>query len=159
MNCAECDRELRSDNRSGYCQEHKHLSKYFAEYRRARRLRVDYGINEGHWQAMLARAGHRCEVCGATEDLCVDHHHETSQIRGVLCRRCNRCIGQLGDTLEVIRAALEYLLKYERSVPMYGIPCPKCHHEGPHEKVESARDGSYRTLLCDRCHLEWRFSG
>jgi len=52
----------------------------------------------------------KCEICGnAEEGLCVDHCHETGQIRGVLCRRCNRAIGQLGDNLEAVRKAVAYL--------------------------------------------------
>jgi Recombination endonuclease VII len=34
-------------------------------------------------------------------------------IRGVLCPNCNRGIGLLGDDIEGIRRALDYLKRYE----------------------------------------------
>ena len=57
----------------------------------------------------------KCEVCGAVsgdknwEKLCYDHDHATMKFRGVLCSRCNRAIGQLGDTKESIKKVLNYL--------------------------------------------------
>ena len=46
-----------------------------------------------------------------TEVLCVDHHHFTNEVRGLLCQRCNRAIGLLGDDPTVIRSAINYLTK------------------------------------------------
>jgi hypothetical protein len=34
-------------------------------------------------------------------------------IRGVLCQNCNRGIGLLGDDIEGVRRALDYLHRYE----------------------------------------------
>ena len=38
-----------------------------------------------------------CEVCGSSENLCIDHRHSDNQIRGVLCRECNLALGLLKD--------------------------------------------------------------
>jgi hypothetical protein len=66
---------------------------------------------------MVDAVDEKCEICGfADEALCVDHDHETGRIRGVLCRRCNRSIGQLGDTPEHLQRALDYLLRSTRSL-------------------------------------------
>ena len=54
-----------------------------------------------------------CEVCGSKEKLGYDHCHSTMQFRGVLCNKCNRSIGQLGDTTESIQKALNYLKRDE----------------------------------------------
>lgn len=40
---------------------------------------------------------------------CVDHDHVTNKIRGILCRQCNRSLGQLGDSIESIERVLTYL--------------------------------------------------
>ena len=57
-----------------------------------------------------------CECSGTDKDLCYDHCHETMAFRGVLCRNCNRAIGQLGDTLESLETATAYLRRhYEKS--------------------------------------------
>ena len=50
-----------------------------------------------------------CQICGNKKDLCYDHDHITGEFRGVLCRACNRSIGQLGDTYESLLKAVEYL--------------------------------------------------
>ena len=39
----------------------------------------------------------------------VDHDHKTQRVRGMLCHGCNKGIGMLGDTLEAVLAAVEYL--------------------------------------------------
>lgn len=83
-------------------------------------LKAKYGITLEQWAAMVSYAGNCCEICGkADEALCVDHDHETGKVRGVLCRACNRSIGQLGDTAESLQKATSYLAKTElgRNVP------------------------------------------
>lgn len=81
-------------------------------YARDYELRTKYGITLAEWLEMVARVNGRCEICGnADEALCVDHDHETGRVRGVLCRSCNRAIGQLGDTEAHLMAALNYLRK------------------------------------------------
>ena len=50
-----------------------------------------------------------CEVCGSKEKLGYDHCHKTLEFRGVLCNKCNRSIGLLGDTLESIQKVVTYL--------------------------------------------------
>jgi len=52
-----------------------------------------------------------CEICGSIDNLCYDHDHITMKFRGVLCRSCNKAIGQLGDTEESLQKALAYLQK------------------------------------------------
>ena len=53
----------------------------------------------------------RCELCGSSERLVVDHDHQTMKVRGRLCNTCNVSIGKLGDTIESITEVLKYLHK------------------------------------------------
>ena len=59
-----------------------------------------------------------CECCGQTshKTLVLDHCHKTQAFRGWLCERCNTGIGKLGDDLEGVWAATEYLYKFEDKV-------------------------------------------
>ena len=54
-----------------------------------------------------------CDCCGVvpTKDnpLHLDHDHQTGKFRGWLCGRCNRSIGQLGDSVEGLMRAIHYL--------------------------------------------------
>jgi hypothetical protein len=58
----------------------------------------------------------QCGVCAICKEprpeertLHVDHDHETGEIRGLLCFRCNNAIGDLRDDVELIAALLGYL--------------------------------------------------
>ena len=54
--------------------------------------------------------GTPCECCGkTTEKLHWDHCHETADHRGWICNNCNTGIGKLGDNLEGVLKALDYL--------------------------------------------------
>jgi hypothetical protein len=53
-----------------------------------------------------------CEICSKEFDkskLCLDHHHESDQFRGNLCRSCNLLIGFAHEDEEVLLSAVEYL--------------------------------------------------
>ena len=39
----------------------------------------------------------------------VDHNHDNGQIRGLLCSRCNRALGFLGEDLRNILCLAEYV--------------------------------------------------
>jgi hypothetical protein len=57
-----------------------------------------------------------CDCCGkiVTEtkginSLVIDHDHETGEFRGWVCNDCNVGIGRLGDTVEGLEQAIDYL--------------------------------------------------
>tara|TARA_B100001564_G_scaffold357873_1_gene375118 strand:- start:554 stop:931 length:378 start_codon:yes stop_codon:yes gene_type:complete len=63
----------------------------------------------------------RCECCGRVpkidqktgkpQSLRFDHDHLTEKFRGWICDRCNSGIGKLGDNVEGIVKALNYLIE------------------------------------------------
>lgn len=66
--------------------------------------------------AICFKAGYRLGSGGEANRynvLCVDHDHETGVVRGLLCMRCNRAIGMLGDSHEVLVSAISYLKRIE----------------------------------------------
>ena len=55
-----------------------------------------------------------CECCGSDKNrLMLDHDHNTLKYRGWICIKCNTAIGMLGDNIEGIRMAEQYLLRSE----------------------------------------------
>jgi len=52
-----------------------------------------------------------CDCCGEPlkAKACYDHNHETGEFRGWLCYNCNSGIGALGDNLEGVLKAVQYL--------------------------------------------------
>ncbi len=57
----------------------------------------------------------KCNICGVPEielnkKLCMDHNHETGKFRGWLCSKCNKGLGLLGDSEELLIDALHYVM-------------------------------------------------
>lgn len=51
-----------------------------------------------------------CECCGEIPlKWCLDHDHETNEFRGWICERCNTGLGKLGDNIDGVTKALNYL--------------------------------------------------
>lgn len=71
-------------------------------------LQREYHCTRDEYKERMATSS-VCQCCGTTDDLCYDHDHDTMAFRGVLCNRCNRAIGLLGDNIEGLTKALAYL--------------------------------------------------
>ena len=67
-----------------------------------------YGIDVETYKQRM-QSSDKSEICSSTKELCYDHDHKTMEFRGVLCRACNRSLGQLGDNLEGIKKVVDYL--------------------------------------------------
>jgi hypothetical protein len=52
-----------------------------------------------------------CDCCGKThhKTLVLDHDHNTLRFRGWICEDCNHGLGKLGDNIEGVNKALQYL--------------------------------------------------
>jgi hypothetical protein len=90
--------------------------------KRKANLAKHYGLTVADYDALLKRQGGVCAICGKDEPnahgrtgkqfrLAVDHCHDTGQVRGLLCQKCNRAIGLLGDDPVLMRKAISYLLR------------------------------------------------
>ena len=53
-----------------------------------------------------------CPICLRSNDLVLDHDHETSEFRGYICSRCNTALGFFEDNYTFITRAVEYLKRY-----------------------------------------------
>jgi hypothetical protein len=52
-----------------------------------------------------------CECCGKVPfKWCLDHDHKDDSFRGWLCSKCNEGLGKLGDNLEGLIKAVNYLI-------------------------------------------------
>lgn len=86
-----------------------------AEYGRdyMKRFRMKrIGITEEEYQKAWDKQGGLCPICegpfdGVLPDM--DHNHRTGKFRGLLCRRCNLGLGQLGDSIATLGRAVNYL--------------------------------------------------
>lgn len=81
-------------------------------------LKKNYDISLEDYDEMLASQHNGCAICGRTPEenarrLCVDHDHETGQLRGLLCAQCNSALGMIGDDIELARRLVAYLEFYD----------------------------------------------
>lgn len=88
--------QYRENNREKY-------NAYMKSYRAA----TKYGLSVEEYDEIISRG---CQICGTKEGkLCVDHCHTSENVRGCLCSRCNLVLGQIQDSTEWLRNALNYL--------------------------------------------------
>lgn len=88
-------------------------------------LKRYYGMSYENYAALQEQQDNRCAICGNQETglywrtknikrLCVDHNHETKQIRGLLCTNCNHGLGKFHENPELLEKAIQYLKKYNK---------------------------------------------
>lgn len=117
--------------RSGYrsqCKECRLITLRRASL--ASHLKRAYGATIEWYDQKLEEQGGVCAICKQKETrrsrpvtqagvrslkvtrLSVDHDHDTGELRGLLCQRCNIAIGHLMDDLEYLKNAIAYIEKY-----------------------------------------------
>jgi hypothetical protein len=109
------------DTRCGDCHREDQRLRYY--------MRKDYAhLNTGF-----------CDCCGIEFDTeidrgnhksVLDHCHETTTFRGWICTSCNLGIGKLGDNLEGLKKAINYLERFENET--------RTRSYGTHSQEENA---------------------
>lgn len=119
----EYNQQWRSENKEHVQQ---YAKAYGAEYQKrdetqqatwVRNLWRNYRMTPECFNRLWAEQDGKCLVCevsleprGRTSNAaCVDHNHDTGEVRGLLCRGCNHGIGCLKDDPKVLEAAARYL--------------------------------------------------
>jgi hypothetical protein len=134
-----CCKQIKPIEEYGYHKRNKNFrgtcktcdNKKAAEYRvrnkekyllnqSSNKLKQRYGITMDEYMQTLNKQEHRCAICKATtpgqnniKRFSVDHCHKTGQVRGILCSNCNKGIGLLGDNINILEAAIQYLRNHE----------------------------------------------
>jgi hypothetical protein len=81
-------------------------------------LTRQYGISQSDYLLLLQKQNNCCDICGIHVEkygkkFAVDHDHTTGAVRGLLCSNCNVGIGNLKDSINIIRKALIYMEKHK----------------------------------------------
>lgn len=79
-------------------------------------LKQRFGLTIESFNILLESQNFKCAICSCeldiennSRDVCIDHSHITSRIRGILCRKCNSGLGAFKDSLSVIEKAMQYI--------------------------------------------------
>ena len=97
------------------CPTCKRVNKKAAAKRaHSARIFKTYGITGEQYDQLYELQGRKCAVCvtstGASKRLAVDHNHETGEVRGLVCGRCNHnLLGAAHDTVDILKRAIAYL--------------------------------------------------
>lgn len=91
------------------CSNEKSL-KYGREVYRYSR----HGLTKEEFEQMLDNQQSKCLICEKELDGSshVDHCHKSGKVRGILCGKCNKGLGQFGDDIELMKKAIKYLEIY-----------------------------------------------
>jgi hypothetical protein len=69
-----------------------------------------YGLTLEGYAWLVKKQRSRCAICGIkVSRLHVDHNHETDEVRGLLCPKCNTVLGYMSDNPFRLRRAADYL--------------------------------------------------
>lgn len=117
--CIECATQRASSwyaiNKNNLNKAHawaKHLTKYWPNATPAEAL--------NNYEFLARQQNLLCKICERpeifkdprtkkTRKLSVDHCHITGAVRGLLCNRCNKCVGQLEDSVLLLTKMISYL--------------------------------------------------
>lgn len=91
----------------------------FRKLERERKLFAQYRMTENDFNRMWKEQNGNCAICEVPMlprgkkrfSASIDHNHETGEVRGLLCSRCNKGIGSLRDDPEVLQKAADYLFE------------------------------------------------
>jgi hypothetical protein len=99
---------------------------YTPEKGRDKNLRHKYGITLEEYNNLLEKQDNKCAIClstdpagrksgrgGSANVFVVDHCHKTEKVRGILCHRCNRSMGVIGDNINTLQEMIKYLQKHQ----------------------------------------------
>ena len=128
--CSKCKKEkslsefsinrTKKDGLQGECKKcrKKYDKKYrqrpeMKKQRRKYKLVWRYNLTLEQYQQMYIDQNGCCLICKKSisyDRTCIDHNHQTNEVRGLLCYRCNIGLSFV-ENENLLRVALEYLEK------------------------------------------------
>lgn len=112
--CKDCVKKSQSRSRRNKTKEEKKL------LNRKKHV-ATYGLTIESYQKLEDAQNNKCKICGAEGGDCrmsrlrIDHCHETGEVRGLICHKCNVGLGQFRDDLDLLKEAVKYLEEFHES--------------------------------------------
>ena len=104
----------REENRKAIREYQRDYYARNPERLRNKQLKQWYGITLADYNTMFQQQNGFCLICGihqseVNKTFCVDHDHETGEVRGLLCDQCNKGLGHFKDNPSFLEKAADYL--------------------------------------------------
>lgn len=70
-----------------------------------------YNLTAGQYRLLLDSQNNKCASCSdlLADKPCVDHNHQTNNVRGILCHKCNKALGFFKENVDTMEKAIRYL--------------------------------------------------
>lgn len=118
--CKECCKtetiEWREKNRSQYNNYTAMWRATNPDRQHATEIKKRYKLSVEEYNYLLSIQNNKCRICGIEHDpsrkrgrLYVDHCHNSSKVRGLLCSECNKGLGCFKENMDFLRMAAIYL--------------------------------------------------
>lgn len=78
-----------------------------------------YGISSETYNGLSESQNEKCKICGGDNShirrsLAIDHNHDTGEIRGLLCNRCNTTLGHIKEDIQLLENMIAYIKEYSK---------------------------------------------
>lgn len=96
---------------------YKHGRSNTKEYDLELHMKRSYGLDFSKYNMMLENQNGVCAICSSLppkhhkQRLNIDHCHSTGRVRGLLCDACNRALGLMKDSPDLMLKAISYLAR------------------------------------------------
>lgn len=107
------------------CENNRNKERYknqnYREKVKYGQIRRNYGLTKDNYLKMFEDQNYECKICESsviplTKDSHVDHCHRTNVIRGILCAKCNRLLGEVSDNVEHLNKMIQYIITADHAV-------------------------------------------
>ena len=80
-------------------------------------LKKNFNLTLNEFDEMLKNQNDKCVICNSNFTIlkkpCVDHDHETNQVRELLCQKCNTVVGFVYEDLNIVNNLYNYIKKHK----------------------------------------------
>lgn len=113
--CKKCSKEYgRAYNKTPIMRKY-YKSEKSRSIRKKCHYKRSFGISVDYLSKLLKAQGYGCAICGTDtpggrwQSFNLDHDHQTREVRGLLCLKCNRLLGLIEDDPRILKKAISYL--------------------------------------------------
>lgn len=115
VKCSNCEQEMSPANLSHHYPQ---CLKYKGRIKEVKRLRIQlrqFGLTVEQYEVMVSEQNGLCYICHSEPTrtrLSVDHNHQTSKVRKLLCDKCNMAMGLVNESPETLQRMIDYLREH-----------------------------------------------
>jgi hypothetical protein len=112
-------KEWYKQNKVEYNQRNNETNRLHPEIQKNLKLIKTYGITLDQYEAMELEQNGCCYICKRNKELfarglCVDHNHNTGEVRKLLCSPCNQGLGLIKENITVAESIIKYLIQFKK---------------------------------------------